>query len=733
MKIILSILLSSLALSMVEAAPQFSLADGQVPFEERVAAHERLVEILKADTPEVPADILTCTHAVCKHPFAAKRKGTPSFFEGRVENGALLRAAARYNAVNTINWLLKERKADPNDMMWDNYGSPLSDEVSALHIAAQYGALKAAEALLAAGANPNAIDKNGNTPLISVAISTEDEQVAASMVELLLKHGADPARRNYEGKNAADYRPLQSVGNLLAWNGVFMTCGNERTLNFNRLNLHAVTFGSGEWNLRQALLTGDVDGVQSWIEAGVDVNGVDEYGNAPLLLAVRTGNADMVRLLMRHGAEFPSYGSAHYFRWMYSVVLCGNPDILDLVPYYEPKYGVAESPFLVALRGNCGVEMAATLLERGANAEARSLYSGRECTCLQIVRLYTKDAEIERLLKTRLQDWSLADEADALQDYLTLPGFFAIDKRGSFDCTPYTLFLQEKNESSANALLASGADAGAASVRLRRNPKTKQLEYGQAPVVLDDTVFTKQTLHAIEQNDTAYFMAMASADLNRPFYPVTCAACEFDPGPGNGRYYMGAALRFAAAAGKTDIVRVLIARRADLEEADVFGKTAIVQAAANGHVECVRLLLNAGAAQHGRALQMAALCGQHAVVDYLLSRGVRPGLAPEYSLMSDNPHAGLLALRKPDADVALGLAVQLDYPQAVQRLIAAGANVNRPNFFPLHESFEADVLKVLVEAGADANRKNKDGLTPLEYHRKNGSTAAVKYLEFVTR
>jgi ankyrin repeat protein len=184
---------------------------------------------------------------------------------------------------------------------------------------------------------------------------------------------------------------------------------------------------------------------------------------------------------------------------------------------------------------------------------------------------------------------------------------------------------------------------------------------------------------------------------------------------------MGAALRFAAAAGKTDIVRVLIARRADLEESDVFGKTAIVHAAANGHVECVRLLLNAGAAQHGRALQMAALCGQDSVVDYLLSCGVRPGLAPEYALMSDNPHAGLLALRKPDADVALGLAVQLDYPQAVQRLIAAGANVNRPNFFPLHESFESDVLKVLVEAGADANRKNKDGLTPLEYHLKNGT------------
>ncbi len=731
MKILLPILLLTLSSLVVEAVPGCAEGDGTEPAEAGMTARERLVEILKADSPEIPADIWVCTHAVCKKPFTHTRKDKNSFFEGRVENGALLRAAAQYNAVNTISWLLKERKADPHDMLWDNYGSPLSDEVSPLHVAARYGSVEAARLLLEAGVNPNVVDKQGNTPLMLVAMHVEDEQVAEAMVLLLLQHGADPARRNYEGKSAADYRPMGVVGMLLGWNGVLMTRADMRAQLINRLNLHTVTFGGGAWNLRQALLTEDLEGVQSWIDAGVDVNGVDEFGNAPLLLAVRTGNADMVRLLMRHGAEFPAYGSANYFPWMYSVVLCGNPDILDLVPYYEPKEDVAESPFLVALRGNCGVEMAAALLERGANAEARSLYSGRECTCHQIVRLYTKDAEIERLLKTRMQDWSLADEADALQDYLTLPGFFAVDKRGSFDCTPYVLFNEEKNESAANALLAAGADA--ASVRFRRNPETKQLEYGQAPVVQDDAVFAAQTLQAMEQNDTAYFMAMANADLNRPFYPVTCAACEFDPGPGNGRYYMGAALRYAAAAGKTDIVRVLIARRADLEEADVFGKTAMVHAAANGHVECVRLLLNAGAKQHGLALQMAALCGQHTVVDYLLSRGVRVGLAPEYALMSEHPHAGLLSLRKPDADVALGLAVKLDYPQAVKRLIAAGANVNRPNFFPLHVSFEAGVLKVLVEAGADVNRKNKDGLTPLEYHRKNGNTAAVKYLESVTR
>jgi hypothetical protein len=80
----LFILLSVLALPMV----QYPQAEGSVPFEARVQKHERLVEILKADSAEVPSDILVCTHAVCKRPFASKRKVESSFFEGRVENGA---------------------------------------------------------------------------------------------------------------------------------------------------------------------------------------------------------------------------------------------------------------------------------------------------------------------------------------------------------------------------------------------------------------------------------------------------------------------------------------------------------------------------------------------------------------------------------------------------------------------------------------------------------------------
>ena len=694
----------------------------------RTPRRERLETILKEDAATPPADIWEAVRSACKPNIRATRKGE-AHYSDRVLNGALLFEAARLNADATMAWALKEHNADPNDMQWDNYGAGPFSRCSPLHIAATYASVEAAKVLLAANANPNVVDSNGNTPLMRAAASGAEQ--SAELVRLLLAHGANPALRNHEGKTAADMVPLQeeTVFGMLCRCGV-LPQDETRFRQWLQGEYKAASPDAHELQLALAVHADDLVGAESLLKMGVSpcFTMPHDVTAPPLFVAINHGNADMVRLLMRYGAEFPEYASPDYFPWMYAVVLSRNPDILDLLPYYEPKEGVAESPLIVALRGRCGVEMAAALLERGANIEARSLNSSFDYGAYTIVRTVAPDVSTDRLLESYLPAWSLYDVAAELPDFLKTPGVFAWDKRGMCSpCTPLEFFRMDKNESAVNALLAAGADA--TPVCSMCDAQTGKSLFGTAPAVADVQVLAKQALQALENNDTAYFVSMAKEDLNRAFYPVTCAACKFDPGPGPGRYYMGTALEHAAAAGKTDILRVLLARGADLEHADVFGKTAIVKAAANGHVDCVRLLLNAGARQHGRALQMAALCGQHAVVDYLLQRGVRHGLAPEYALMSDSPHPGLLAHRRPDADVALGLAVKLCHAPAVKLLIAKGANVNRPNFYPLHDSIDLDVLQALVDAGADVTRKNKDGLTPLEYHRNHKTHAAVNYLE----
>ncbi len=690
---------------------------------------ERLEAILKEDAATPPADIWEAVKAVCK-PSVRSKRGTESHYAIRVLNGALLRESARLNADATIAWALRAHKANPNDMLWDSYGAGPFAQCSPLHTAARFGSAEAAAVLLTANANPNAVDSDGNTPLMLAAASGAEK--SAELVRMLLEHGANASLRNAAGKTAADMVAVQqdSLFGLLCQCGVLP---QDKTRFFAWLpscpNVAAAADARAH-SLWLAVQADDLAKAEALLHAGASPQPAMLYSYIapPLLVAINHGNADMVRLLLRYGAEFPEYAARDYFPWMYAVVLSRNPDILDLLPYDEPKEEVAESPLIVALRGLAGVEMVAALLERGANMEARSLNSARPYNVYTMVRTVAPDAAVERLLESCLPEWSLYDVAGELTDFLNTPGVFALDKRGR--CAPYTplaFFRADKNEPAVNALLAAGADA--TPVCAMRDAQTGASLFGTAPAVADAQVLAKQAMQAVQDNDTAYFVAMATEDLNRAFYPVTCAACGFDPGPGSGRYYMGTALEHAAAAGKADIVRVLLVRGADLEHADAFGKTAIVKAAANGHADCVRLLLNAGAKQHGKALQIAALCGQHAVVDYLLQRGVRPGLAPEYALMSDAPHPGLSALRQPDADVALGLAVKLCHAPAIKLLIAKGANVNRPNFYPLHDSIDLDVLQALVDAGADVTRKNKDGLTPLEHHRRNKNHAAVKYLE----
>ncbi|WP_373531846.1 ankyrin repeat domain-containing protein [Vampirovibrio sp.] len=69
----------------------------------------------------------------------------------------------------------------------------------------------------------------------------------------------------------------------------------------------------------------------------------------------------------------------------------------------------------------------------------------------------------------------------------------------------------------------------------------------------------------------------------------------------------------------------------------------------------------------------------------------------------------------------LALAVKCDNVEAVKSLIDAGADVNLPEYsywtddIPIYAVRSAEVLKLLVKAGVDIERK-KDGNTPIKHY-----------------
>ena len=213
----------------------------------------------------------------------APLRGTPpprteNFKAGELnaDSQAHLSKAAGENDIQAVQWLLANG-AEVNAK--DNYGK------TPLHSAAIHNASEAAAALLANGADVNAKDNAGWTPLYAAAFRNASEAAA-----VLLANGAD-----VNAKDNAGWTPLYMVALRNASEAVAVLLANGAEVNVKGWDGGTPLHLAALWNASEAAAV--------LLANGAEVNAKDNDGETPLDAAIYEGHSEMQSLLKRHGGR----------------------------------------------------------------------------------------------------------------------------------------------------------------------------------------------------------------------------------------------------------------------------------------------------------------------------------------------------------------------------------------------------------------------------------------------
>ena len=189
-------------------------------------------------------------------------------------------------------------------------------EVTAsLFKAARRGDIKTIAASIKNGADANASDSNGNTPLI---LAAEKGHVAAA--KLLIEKRADVNAANKDGRTALMAVSAAQLAELLVehearlesvnrngWTPLLYAAVHRNTPVIKMLVTKGAEVNAADRSGRTALMMlsgkGDRDAIEFLLANGANTNLADSQGKTALMAAAREGRTLIAALLIKHGAD----------------------------------------------------------------------------------------------------------------------------------------------------------------------------------------------------------------------------------------------------------------------------------------------------------------------------------------------------------------------------------------------------------------------------------------------
>ena len=466
------------------------------------------------------------------------------------------------------------------------------NNATALHLAAQYGHMPHLQFLIENGANLNARERRGFTPLM---LAIAHRQTAP--VRLLLEAGADP---NIADNNGATplYRAMEGgmdeAVRLLA----------EKGANSGARNANGLT------PLMRAVLNGQIALIQALLDGGVNPNISDKDGITPLYRAVERRLDEVARTLAKGGAYAApldirqgekGYGLAHQ--------AAGTGDIprLDLLAELGANLNLRENrgytPLAVAVIDN-RPEVVWRLLAAGAdpnitdNDGLAPLYHAAERRMDEVARLLAKKGASAELLDIRRGEkgYGLAHQAAGTGDIPRLnllAGLGAdLNLRDNDGQTPLAIAVMESQSEAIARLLAAGADPNIAD-NDGRAPLYRAAEGGMDDIARllakNGASAERLNIRLGEEGGGLAHRAAGSGDIPRLNLLAELGA-DLNLRDNDGQ----TPLAVAVVESQSEAIARLLAAGVDPNTADNGGATPLHRAAMRGQAEVVQMLLEFG-------------------------------------------------------------------------------------------------------------------------------------------
>ncbi|PON29559.1 hypothetical protein TGAM01_v201808 [Trichoderma gamsii] len=216
-----------------------------------------------------------------------------------------------------------------------------------LHYAAKHGRLEMVQLLLDRGADLNARDLHGSTPLY--------HSVELDVARLFLDRGAD-----IETKHREEVTSLIKAAKL--GNTEMIKLLLDRRANIEARDCH------GQTPLNAATRRGQTDVIKLLLDRSANIETKNKEARTPLLVAARDGRADVVRLLLERGADTESRSNSGVTP-LIAAARGGRADIVELLldggAHFKRQDDSGKTPLMWAVESG-KADVVEVLRNRGA-------------------------------------------------------------------------------------------------------------------------------------------------------------------------------------------------------------------------------------------------------------------------------------------------------------------------------------------------------------------------------